>query len=70
MTDLRCYQRESSRFEQLSLKDLLEARDQFLILLTFDEICDDNFDRDSRDLIGFKSLAPALRTFETALRRV
>jgi hypothetical protein len=33
MTDLRCYQRESSRFEQLSLKDLLEARDQYHIHL-------------------------------------
>jgi hypothetical protein len=33
MTDLRSYQRESSRFEQLSLKDLLQARDQYHIHL-------------------------------------
>ena len=33
MIDLRSYQRESSRFEQLSLKDLLEARDQYHIHL-------------------------------------
>lgn len=33
MTDLRPYQRESNRFEQLSLKDLLDARDQYHIHL-------------------------------------
>src|SRR5215467_7154515 len=33
MIDLRAYQRESSRFEQLSLKDLLDARDQYHIHL-------------------------------------
>lgn len=33
MTDLRPYQNESNRFAQLSLKDLLDARDQYHILL-------------------------------------
>ncbi len=33
MTDLRPYQKASNRFEQLSLRDLLEARDQYHIHL-------------------------------------